>query len=186
MKLVTAKGHAYHLIQKVENKYDLDLGNWVGPLGLAGMTAWVSFVPHDHHRRLQQHPACGNAPLLTQRASLPPELILRHRQARSGQDDLGQCGVQRRGRARGPARQEGGHARHWQRQLRRQVPLRRRDPGRGRLLQLSDRGVMRRRAQTARTRGPGRRVRERRRRALRGGDRESQGFRKDRSLWDGE
>lgn len=41
------------MIQKVENKYNLDLGNWVGPLGLAGMTAWVSIItytnPHAHH-----------------------------------------------------------------------------------------------------------------------------------------
>lgn len=38
-----AKPMASYMIWKVENKYDLDLGNWVGPLGLAGMTAWVSF-----------------------------------------------------------------------------------------------------------------------------------------------
>lgn len=31
------------MIWKVENKYNLDLSHWVGALGLAGMTAWVSF-----------------------------------------------------------------------------------------------------------------------------------------------
>lgn len=34
---------AGHIIWKVENKYNIDLTNWVGPLGLAGMTAWNSF-----------------------------------------------------------------------------------------------------------------------------------------------
>ncbi|KAF3766433.1 NAD(P)-binding protein, partial [Cryphonectria parasitica EP155] len=31
------------MIEKLENKYNLDLANWVGPLGLAGQTAWNSF-----------------------------------------------------------------------------------------------------------------------------------------------
>lgn len=34
---------AAHMIWKVENEYNIDLRNWVGPLGLAGMTAWNSF-----------------------------------------------------------------------------------------------------------------------------------------------
>lgn len=34
---------ASHMIWKVENKYNIDLGNWVGALGLAGQTAWNSF-----------------------------------------------------------------------------------------------------------------------------------------------
>lgn len=41
-QLIEAKPMAAHMIDKIENKYNLDLGNWVGPLGLAGMTAWVS------------------------------------------------------------------------------------------------------------------------------------------------
>lgn len=32
------------MIWKIDNKYDLDLTNWLGPLGLAGMTAWVSWT----------------------------------------------------------------------------------------------------------------------------------------------
>lgn len=34
---------AAHMIWKVDNKYNIDLGNWVGALGLAGQTAWNSF-----------------------------------------------------------------------------------------------------------------------------------------------
>lgn len=31
------------LVSKVDNKYNIDLSNWVGSLGVAGQTAWVSF-----------------------------------------------------------------------------------------------------------------------------------------------
>lgn len=37
-----AKPQASYMIWKVENKYNLDLTHWLGALGLAGMTAWVS------------------------------------------------------------------------------------------------------------------------------------------------
>lgn len=40
-KLIEAKPMASYMVWKIENKYNLDLGNWVGPLGLAGMTAYV-------------------------------------------------------------------------------------------------------------------------------------------------
>lgn len=39
-----AKPAASYMIWKVENQHNLDLSNWVGPLGLAGMTAWVSWI----------------------------------------------------------------------------------------------------------------------------------------------
>ncbi|PSR78131.1 hypothetical protein BD289DRAFT_377040 [Coniella lustricola] len=42
-QLIEAKPMAAYMIDKVENKYDLKLENWVGPLGLAGQTAWNSF-----------------------------------------------------------------------------------------------------------------------------------------------
>ncbi|KAG8163023.1 hypothetical protein KVR01_007501 [Diaporthe batatas] len=37
------KSQASHMVWKVDNKYNIDLGNWVGALGLAGQTAWNSF-----------------------------------------------------------------------------------------------------------------------------------------------
>ncbi|KAJ0120887.1 nadp-dependent leukotriene b4 12-hydroxydehydrogenase [Diaporthe amygdali] len=43
VELIEYKPMASHMIWKVENKYNIDLGNWVGALGLAGQTAWNSF-----------------------------------------------------------------------------------------------------------------------------------------------
>ncbi|KAH8668843.1 hypothetical protein BX600DRAFT_480814 [Xylariales sp. PMI_506] len=37
------KPMASHLVWKADNKYNLDLSHYLGPLGLAGMTAWNSF-----------------------------------------------------------------------------------------------------------------------------------------------
>ncbi|KAH6657920.1 hypothetical protein BKA67DRAFT_533102 [Truncatella angustata] len=42
-EFIEAKPMAAHLVWKVENKYNLDLTHYLGPLGLAGMTAWNSF-----------------------------------------------------------------------------------------------------------------------------------------------
>lgn len=42
-EFIEAKPMAAHLVWKVENKYNLDLSHYLGPLGLAGMTAWNSF-----------------------------------------------------------------------------------------------------------------------------------------------
>lgn len=36
---------ASYMIWKIDNKYNLDLGAFVGPLGLAGQTAWVGLDP---------------------------------------------------------------------------------------------------------------------------------------------
>ncbi|CAN8097788.1 unnamed protein product [Discula destructiva] len=41
--LIEYKPMASYLIWKVDNKYNLDMGAFVGPLGLAGQTAWNSF-----------------------------------------------------------------------------------------------------------------------------------------------
>lgn len=42
-ELIDVTVMASHLVWKVENKYDLDYSHYMGPLGLAGMTAWNSF-----------------------------------------------------------------------------------------------------------------------------------------------
>ncbi|KAK9416343.1 hypothetical protein SUNI508_01760 [Seiridium unicorne] len=42
-ELIDIKPMASHLVWKVENKYNLDYSHYMGPLGLAGMTAWNSF-----------------------------------------------------------------------------------------------------------------------------------------------
>lgn len=42
-ELIAAKPMAAPMVWKVDNKYGLDLAHYMGPLGLAGMTAWVSF-----------------------------------------------------------------------------------------------------------------------------------------------
>lgn len=42
-EVIEARPMASPLIWKVDNKYNLDLANYLGPLGLPGMTAWNSF-----------------------------------------------------------------------------------------------------------------------------------------------
>ncbi|KAI1845928.1 hypothetical protein JX265_011176 [Neoarthrinium moseri] len=42
-ELIEARPMAAPLVWKVENKYNIDLNHYLGPLGLAGMTAWNSF-----------------------------------------------------------------------------------------------------------------------------------------------
>ncbi|KAI3393584.1 hypothetical protein diail_3933 [Diaporthe ilicicola] len=43
VELIEYKPAASYMIWKVDNQYNIDLGNWVGALGLAGQTAWNSF-----------------------------------------------------------------------------------------------------------------------------------------------
>ncbi|ROV89765.1 hypothetical protein VSDG_08599 [Cytospora chrysosperma] len=41
--LIEIKPMASNMVWKVENQHNLDLAHWLGPLGLAGITAWNSF-----------------------------------------------------------------------------------------------------------------------------------------------